>query len=675
MAAGSIVVDLLMRTGSFETDTARATKNAEKRFKEFEKRAVEIGKTVGLALTVAGGAAIAFGKNIVDGLDALNDTADATGASIENISALEDVALRTGTTLDSVSGILVKFNNGLKEADGKNGISLALKAIGLDAEALKKIDPAEALRQTAVALSKFADDGDKARLIQELFGKSVREAAPFLKDLAEQGRLNATVTTQQAEEAEKFNKQLFELRTNFVGAARDIVGQLLPSLNDLINKFKEAKREAIGGSFLDGILGTNPVARLTKEAEAISAEIVRTTDNIIRLKAELDRNGGSDSFLETRISNARDRLLQLQATAQATTSKLRDLANIGAPLTAAALPGGPKPGVGPVPVATPKGPKGKDPDADFKSYLENLERQIQKTKDLSAVEKVLDDIRRGSLTVNDSQKSQLLALAATLDKEKEFTEQLKLSREAAIASGDAINKRNDDFQARLGGLLARGPKAQLEAQRREVQFLTEAFEEGRISVEEYLDATTGFLGLNQQIEESKSLAEELGLSFTSAFEDAIVEGKKFSDVLKGLAQDIARIVVRKTITEPFGNALGDILKPGGGGFGGIIDGIKGLFGFRAEGGPVSAGQPYIVGEKRAELFVPNTSGRILPSVPGRLGGGTVINQSVTIDARGADAGVEARIRQAMERTKRETLALVQLNSNRGGSFAQSVGRA
>ncbi len=36
---------------------------------------------------------------------------------------------------------------------------------------------------------------------------------------------------------------------------------------------------------------------------------------------------------------------------------------------------------------------------------------------------------------------------------------------------------------------------------------------------------------------------------------------------------------------------------------------------RAEGGPVSAGQPYIVGERRPELFIPNQSGTILPSVP------------------------------------------------------------
>ncbi len=36
--------------------------------------------------------------------------------------------------------------------------------------------------------------------------------------------------------------------------------------------------------------------------------------------------------------------------------------------------------------------------------------------------------------------------------------------------------------------------------------------------------------------------------------------------------------------------------------------------FREQGGPVEAGRPYIVGEKRPEVFVPNQSGTIVPSV-------------------------------------------------------------
>jgi hypothetical protein len=49
---------------------------------------------------------------------------------------------------------------------------------------------------------------------------------------------------------------------------------------------------------------------------------------------------------------------------------------------------------------------------------------------------------------------------------------------------------------------------------------------------------------------------------------------------------------------------------------------------RATGGPVTRGMPYIVGEKRPELFVPNQSGTIVPRVSSGGGGGTVINVHV-----------------------------------------------
>jgi hypothetical protein len=197
-----------------------------------------------LAPTLAGalsvGGIAAFIRGTVNAIDAMNDLADATGASIEEISKLDQVARRNGATLDQVGGMLVKFNAQLKEADGKNGASIALEAIGLNAAKLRQLDPAEALRQTAVALAGFENDANKARITQELFGKSVREAAPFLNDLAEAGELQASVTAQQAAEAEKFNKQIFALQENASTAARTITQELLPTLSAIGAEFTRA---------------------------------------------------------------------------------------------------------------------------------------------------------------------------------------------------------------------------------------------------------------------------------------------------------------------------------------------------------------------------------------------------------------------------------------------------
>lgn len=124
----------------------------------------------------------------------------------------------------------------------------------------------------------------------------------------------------------------------------------------------------------------------------------------------------------------------------------------------------------------------------------------------------------------------------------------------------------------------------------------------------------------EKTEELEDAAGSLGFVFQSAFEDAIIEGEKLRDVLRGLAQDILRIIIRKQITEPIANFIG-----------GLFGGKGKTPAPRAFGGPVRGGVPYLVGERGPELFVPPGSGQIKAN--GALGGALVVN----IDAKGADA--------------------------------------
>ncbi len=53
----------------------------------------------------------------------------------------------------------------------------------------------------------------------------------------------------------------------------------------------------------------------------------------------------------------------------------------------------------------------------------------------------------------------------------------------------------------------------------------------------------------------KDAAKDLGMTFQSAFEDAIIDGKKFSDVLSALLQDIERLILRTAVTAPLAEAI------------------------------------------------------------------------------------------------------------------------
>jgi hypothetical protein len=186
-----------------------------------------------------------------------------------------------------------------------------------------------------------------------------------------------------------------------------------------------------------------------------------------------------------------------------------------------------------------------------------------------------------------------------------------------------------------------------------------------------------------------STARELGLTFTSAFEDAIVKGEDLQKVLKGIEADLARIIIRRAITEPLANAAGPLVSSAGNFFSGLLGSFFGgssvpagggstslsFGGPRAAGGPVNPGSWYLVGERGPEPFIPDVPGRILPTESLRgMGGGMMVNQSFNIDARGADAGVDQKIRAgiaiAVEQANNKLLAQI----NRGGSVAKQVGR-
>jgi hypothetical protein len=77
-------------------------------------------------------------------------------------------------------------------------------------------------------------------------------------------------------------------------------------------------------------------------------------------------------------------------------------------------------------------------------------------------------------------------------------------------------------------------------------------------VDQYNELAAAKKADEEQTKRNKDAARELGLVFKSAFEDAIVEGKGLSEVLKGLEQDFVRVLARKMVTEPLAQAAGNL---------------------------------------------------------------------------------------------------------------------
>ena len=157
----------------------------------------------------------------------------------------------------------------------------------------------------------------------------------------------------------------------------------------------------------------------------------------------------------------------------------------------------------------------------------------------------------------------------------------------------------------------------------------------------------------------KTFGQEVGEILTKGFDkladvisDFVTKGKaSISDLVNAITNDLINAMIRAGITDPLGEAFGAMFKQGG--------------------GQVLAGTPYIVGEKGAELFIPATSGNIVPN--NKLGGGgsIVINQSVNF-ATGVQDTVKNEVLQLLPDIAETSKAAVVEAMNRGGNFRRGM---
>lgn len=179
--------------------------------------------------------------------------------------------------------------------------------------------------------------------------------------------------------------------------------------------------------------------------------------------------------------------------------------------------------------------------------------------------------------------------------------------------------------------------------------------------------------LKDYAEKSKDLQKNLkdyAITGVKSLEDAlvgVVDGSMkakdaFRQMASSIISDLIRMQIQKSITGNIANILFSAFNPTA-----QTAGPKG-YSPKAMGGSVAANRPYIVGERGAELFVPNGSGTIIPNNKISGGGGTVVNQTINVHA-GVAQTVRAEIMSMMPQIAETTKAAVVDARRRGGSFA------
>jgi hypothetical protein len=259
----------------------------------------------------------------------------------------------------------------------------------------------------------------------------------------------------------------------------------------------------------------------------------------------------------------------------------------------------------------------------FQARLEEdrvLEASLEKQRVQAELETKIADLRAEGL----GPVREALAIAlATLNAKRSIAKvDQSLTRsnvedeKSAAAKLKSLQDEGALLQARLDGRLE---EVQLDQQ------IEKILEANTSLTREQVEATLrGNQVLKEQVsalEELESMYAAIGQSISTGIVDALsaaVEGtKSLADVASQVLRQVANILLQFGVNTALGG----------------IPGLSAFFPGRAAGGPVTGGKPYMVGEKGPELFVPNSSGNIVPN--NKLGGGA--NVVVNVDAKGTSA--------------------------------------
>jgi hypothetical protein len=653
MALAQLSIDLIAKTATFEKDL---------------KRAADLGSQFASA-TVAGFTAIASGAasavvafdQLVKSAGNFQDLAEQIGSSAEGLASLAVSASVGGTSMDEVAAFATKLTKNLTGVDDESSkAGAALKALGLDIGELKDADPADQLERIAKALDGF-QDGTGKTAVMEALAKGGAKLLPFLKELSSEGGRQIILTQQMIEQADAYSDAQARSRAKLGLYAQALATEAIPALTAFQNALTDTAKEMMG--VRDGattLKANDGVREFAKGAVGALGFVVDAADGVYRVVSIIGKSIGAIGAAGVAVATgefrmAKSIMTELGRDVDATLNRglfsdklQKRLAEIGT--QTAAVTG--KNGV----LKFDGASSGKDGSKSGKekidesatalaAYVRQLESATEKTLELTEVEKARIFLTTIGTTGEVAQVRELvLGMAARIDQEKEYIELLKLKRSASAAAGDAVNADNAWFQAAKDAT----PSAKLEKQRADMQRLAAGFTSGAFgdpasieAMNAYSEAASTMLGnISDGVVKVEGDFDKLGATFASSLEDAIVKGEGLRSVIQGLGQDILRITVRKTVTEPIGNAVSGLFsgfslsKLFGFAEGGVMTGAGPLPLRRyASGGVASSPQLAMYGEGSVpEAFVPLPDGRRIP-VQMRGGGGgraVVVNISNVI---------------------------------------------
>jgi phage-related minor tail protein len=627
------------------------------------------------AFTAASVAAVRYADELVD-------VAKANDVAISSIIQLRDALMKSGGEAGNASKVLSSFTQYIdKAAEGSAEAQKTLKGLGVSLQDLKTLSIDELFRKAASGLSQMDDALTRSAKGVEVFGKGLKnvDARDFGAEITK-----ATTITKEHEEAIKAASDAYGILEELgVKSIRNLAAAIGPTfkfiateLNSIFTtaqKFEDSdlwkmlfpqirtgagKREKppelnnqptpadIAGMSNLGAPVPPPARRIVKEApnkeaEAAAKKEIETQIRVMTLR-EQDKERQIREFEELREYQKKYAEEQERDQQRLSDQAARDMAL-----------------------------RERDRERQVRELQELLDYQKQIREELQKQNAVVAERRAQDMERQQRERQEFIEYLGNQKKQEvaveneqsaaneklrrerlmvELSEKARFMRaqEVQLAQevlavrfrhADAIKKINENENL---GAAAREKalNEQLHLSQQEMDLAQQRFELMNRT------RTGSFLGgfeeaMYQSVNNAMSAFkagqqtfEVLMNSMEGAITRFVQTGKlSFKDLARSIISDIIAIQMRAQISRLFSvfGSTGVPLTTGpnlvqqelGPSFNRYLSGALP----QAEGGPVSGGLPYMVGERGPELFVPQRSGAIVPThqLAGMMGGGQTIN--------------------------------------------------
>jgi hypothetical protein len=554
-------------------------------------------QTALIAVGVAG-----FGylvKKSLETTDALGKFADKIGIGTAELGGLRHAAELTGvatTTLDM--GLQRMVRRVSEAANGSGEAKDALIELGLSAKALNTLAPDQQFRAIADAMEGVAGQGNKVRLAMRLFDtegvslvNTLKGGSAALIEIEKKAeRLGITLNRDLVKGVEKANDALKNFSSFIGGVFTRTIAELAPAIESITEQLQawfEMKAASSGG-----------VAQLTKDmaisivgaARSIVSAFASITNSVIGFGNAL----GGVSNIYQRIFGDKQTVATIEASIAGTVQQLEMLKNLS---------------------------KGNDPliasQAPLIAELQlslSMMRELIETGDTLQANKdtPLVDVS-GTLAALDQVLVKLAEVKLTNDVAEVSTTDTSLVDLTAMTNAQMIDLQ-DQYEAISEG------KA-FEHQRK-MNEMTRLY----LIKQSAIQKIAKMKDIEDLKEEGKDTLKVLSGSFKAAF--ALNKAFALKDAIVSTYLAVSKALASAPF--PINLGLGALALANGMA---QVQAIRSTQ-FREKGGPMSAGSPYIVGERGPELIVPNQAANVIPN--DQLGGGNFTINISANDTAGFD---------------------------------------